>query len=933
MKQYIYGNIEKKGYIYLSSDPKFFLDPQKAQVMPHLVCYDTTCRHADLLPGDHQCYWMLTTNLNIPSEQPHLFLQASGFHPDRGATYAHGFFSDSEDTDLYGPRFLDLMKASFKSGQDIAELKVTYFPQALSDLPQDTHLAPMQLPVNTLEILLDTLLQGRKLILRLPQAGRAAMRSSRELLLSLYARLPYALRQTNGFVTGMSSHKILDTTNTLPAAITIYLMDNDAATDGLPPLGTEYFTLSEDGELSNSTGRPLPPVRSHLAAFLASESPEKLDDFFCFCQQLTTLATGNFVPSTSNYELFLFFYTLGSQTYREITDEQIRLCAANLYGADAKIKNLKSELYRRVAGVLSPQRLSRYLCDAVTGYEDLVCLGIPDPQEQKAILAGTISKVTDTHAALTLRLAQTYYTCPEDIQALLLPLTDRFLELAFQEKPCLTEDAPTAQTVQSLEMLSLEDTSGSNIKEQLINQVHENLRRKKAAVLSKYEENRRTQLQQGMEAIGSWPLACTPDSLSTLYAQLENSYYLHAELMPEWNTSIGKKITAGCSAIIPETIGACSSLLENAEAIQRLFQSKGGVFSCEQEAIWGKQTAFWRNICDLSKQHCTNVHTLLNLFVQVDTLQVPPKIAEELKRCFTAQVPVHPYTDEEICCCARRLIQNNANSLERELLLPVLTDNLSSFAPSLPLVSIKARLAIAKQMQDALLFQQKIDFRPWDCKDSVGNLLNALTALERYGPGKAAPNLDSPSLRRWASENLQSNLHLMYLLAKQDSCLDSKILDLLAGNYNIQVNQLEQLYLAGWSWQDLQAAGGGLASPAWQNALETVCPRWAELPAPLFSRPTHSSGISAVRLVLPPILLGLIALVPLSVFGALGLLSLPLAIWTAAILALGAASCFGAACLPLQPEQKKLLRRYALALLPGLLAVVTVLILILTSVL
>lgn len=935
MKQYIYGNIEKKGYIYLSSDPQFFLDPQKAQAMPHLVCYDTTCLHGDLPAGEHQCYWMLTTDLNIPGEEPHLFLQASGFHPDRGATYAHGFISEADDRDLYGPGLLELMKTQFKTGQQVLQLKTTDHPQSLcvDQMLRDDTLELRLLPQKTLELLLNTLLQGRKLILQLPQTGQAALTASRQLLLTLYARLPYAQRRTNGFATGMSSHKILDTANTLPAAITICLMDGDADAAGLPPLGTDYFVLSEDGQLHSGTGKPVPPVRSALPEYLASESVENLDGFFAFCQQLTQLVPGNFTPNVNNYELFHFFYTLGSQSGAQITDEQIRLCAANLYGADAKIKNLKAELYRRVAGVLSPRRLAEYLCKKAQSYADLAALGIPDPQEQRAILSGNIDKVTDTHAALTMRMAQTYYTSAEDIEALLQPLAERFQELACQEMPCLDEKMPTARTVQELNALQLGDTAGSNLKEQLINRVHAVLRSQKAAVLSKYEENRRVQLQEGTETIRACSLAYTTDSLQELYGLLAHRYYLFPELISSWNTAIGEKLAGACLQVVPETVAACGTLLQTGAHIRELYQSQAGSVPQVLEEAQREQMALWHSIWQLYQQPCPGVSSLLRLLEQMDGIQMPCSIAQELRDHFAEQISVDACTDEEICSCADRLARKLTQEGERELLVSVLCRCLSSMAPDLPLDSLKTRLEIARKLENAG-FLESVDFQPWQCTDTPTHLARMLAELENYSSGNTLSALENPTVRRWAIRNLQKNAELIYWLAVMDAGLGRDVLDWLAKHYlAMQPSKLEKLYLAGWARQDLLAAGGKQASVAWKSAMDTLFPKWTELPAPAFAKPTASESKHPIRFGVPTALMAVAGLLPVGMAAALGFLTFPLTCWSAGVLAAAAAICLAAACLPLQPDQKKLLRRFALALLPGIVAAVIMSLLIIMAIL
>ena len=48
MQQYIYGNIGHKDYNYVSSEPEFFSNAQRAAVLSHLMSYDVFCNHGEL---------------------------------------------------------------------------------------------------------------------------------------------------------------------------------------------------------------------------------------------------------------------------------------------------------------------------------------------------------------------------------------------------------------------------------------------------------------------------------------------------------------------------------------------------------------------------------------------------------------------------------------------------------------------------------------------------------------------------------------------------------------------------------------------------------------------------------------------------------------------------------------------------------------------
>ncbi|MBR5125569.1 MAG: hypothetical protein IKU68_02420, partial [Oscillospiraceae bacterium] len=200
MQQYIYGNIGHKDYNYVSSEPEFFSNAQRAAVLSHLMSYEVFCNHGDLTTSEHQSFWMVVSNLDNPSAPDRLYLQASGGDPHRSGFYVRGYLSDPEDGYLYDSRLLQLLKVRFTGFADTMQAAEAGGLKRVDagSIPLEQDLRPAKPDPDLLQVVLLALMRKKKVIIRLPAIGAEAMKLSREYILAIYERLPYEQRKVNG---------------------------------------------------------------------------------------------------------------------------------------------------------------------------------------------------------------------------------------------------------------------------------------------------------------------------------------------------------------------------------------------------------------------------------------------------------------------------------------------------------------------------------------------------------------------------------------------------------------------------------------------------------------------------------------------------------------------------------------------------------------
>ena len=348
MQKYIYGNIGHRQYTYLSTAPDFFSDSRRVEELRHLVTYDIYGKHQGLQPGEHQCYWGLTTDLNIPGEPERLYLQCSGGDTYRSAFYAQGFMSDSKDGFLYGKGFLQLLRLHFPTGEEtLKRADSGPLTEAFPQLDLDPSLSPAELDPELLRSILLLLLQGRKVLLRIDASGKEAMHRSREILLAIYSRLPYGQRRLNGFLTGCTPAQLQNEENTLPGAISLILADADTPASELYLDGAQLLDMNEPVKPvpRSFQGKPLP--HTALLDYLMQSDMETLDSFFKTASQNIEQDRS---PTVADYSLMLELF---KQVSRPITDAVLAEWAIQLQSG-----SLQGDLRQMLMEGDGPYRLS-----------------------------------------------------------------------------------------------------------------------------------------------------------------------------------------------------------------------------------------------------------------------------------------------------------------------------------------------------------------------------------------------------------------------------------------------------------------------------------------------------------------------------------------------------------------------------------------------
>lgn len=617
MQQYIFGNVGQKGYRYVSSEQAFFADGQRTAVLQHLVNYDSFCFHGDLEAGEHQSYWMAVSNLDNPAAPDRLYLQASGSDPHRTGYYARGYLSDAEDGYLFDSRLLRLLRTEFSDfAQTMADAEKENLHRIDSDmLPCVETLQPASLDEELLRNILLALLQKKKVIIRLPDTGREAMKRSRAYILAIYERLPYEQRAVNGFVTGVSAAKLRDQV-ALPEVVRIILMDADAQFDGVRKNAyQEVFDLANPDTVispmprENKEGKQLAYVP--LIDFLAQQSPEVLDEFFSFCRSFMRKDVNGNSLSISEYSMYYEFFTVGRE---ECTDSSIRSWAANVYkNANSNSKwtpEIKKMLFGRIASTLSPDRLKKYLLSCVHDFTDLVSLGVVDEEERSQIQGRKSSDYTvkDIHAALTLKMLEylvPYYDADME-ETLTCALSERFLELGCKAYPFLQALQPNRGTMALLKQFALPEGAGKTtaLVVSLRDRVYKRLYQLRDETMERYSTQYAQQCAAGLARIEQWP-GSSAEPAEQLFSDLRK-YYLFEELIEPggdsgWNDQIGEQLIAFCRQAVPENLNAYQQLLSYAETSVDMVSKHGGRLNPAHLETVTRTADAWRYVQDVHR--------------------------------------------------------------------------------------------------------------------------------------------------------------------------------------------------------------------------------------------------------------------------------------------------------------------------------------------
>lgn len=929
MQQYIYGNIGHQAYRVVSSDQHFFADAQRATVLKHLLSYDRYCRHGELSVEEHQCFWMVTTDLDQPGDMERLYLQVSGGEFHRNGFYVQGYMSDEGDQDLYGPEMLRLLRTRFAPGKETLESaqKGDLRPLKWDALPADMDLQSARVDARLMRGILLALLENKRVIVRLPSVGRDAMRHSRELLLAIYERLPYEQRRVNGFFTGASATKMFDEDNALPAAVTIILMDADADITNITSGDRQvFFDCADPGFFPKTEKTP----HAALVEFLAEQPVAVLEEYFQFCRSYIRDEMDGSSLKITDYRMLLDFFNVGRI---EFTDERIRLWAANLLGGKWPPR-LKHKLYDKIARTLSLSRLEEYLTQRFDSIQDLDTLGVLDKQE---LSGGNDTEPRDINGALTLRMTELLLPrYPEGSRAhLVQALSQRFVELGSEAWPCLLEEKPTSETVAEAKALSFSQAGAESLA--LVKEVKEQscviLNEMRDRVLIRYEEKRKYQHTHGVRLIQDWHFEGINDtwSIRELYEHLKR-HYLFEELCKEqvWNDLIAQKIHKMCMTSQMQTVEAYRSMQALEEASRKMLESYGGRFTDAQ--IWDLNDArnYWNYIQSLETQGCETLNRLLELFDEIENTKLTVKEKVKLKSRHALSLAQKKPDAEQIYQCAGLLREYAKYTEEKELLRVVVEESpdLAVIPGTLPPAQAYERLKILCDLSWVELFRSDVDFGPWGVHSSPGKLLDQIDVFRKYRRGKPEPTQKAPHIQDWILDLFEDHPDLDLLLAMKEPRLRVRLIPRLARKENaVSAEEIRGLYLAGCSRTLLIRGAEGRTADSWNQAVQSLFPRWTDLPEAMPRRTGKRERREFTAICTQSLLLALAGLLPavlLAVMGAPTVLAWGL---LAAALTVMAGGCAAARAVVRDKACKKMLLFLAAAFAPGFLAAVVMLVL------
>lgn len=811
MQRYIYGNFHHAGFRTVSSDDTGFFDQYSKELAP-LMYYDMTASHGDLPKNAHRCFWALTTSLNIPGGTDYLFLQESGLDPHRDATIVQGYRSDLEDGDLYGPRFMDILRTRFSSSMDaLKEGETTRLSQIAADALPKTDFQPAELSPVLLERILLPLLQKRRVIIRLPSIGAAAMEDAKRYLMAIYQRLPYESRKNNGCLTGATAG-MLD----ISEAFTIILVDGDTDLDGIE---ADAYQVVID--LQSKTSAKAPKVNSatsQLLTFLSTRSPKELDAFFGFCRENLEgdLDAGNI--SIKKYCSLLDIYTIDTHT---LSSSDITKWAVSL-NDNYWPQKTRQFICAKIASALPKDNLLAYLKAALPRYEDLEQAGVLGTND----LEKEQDAPRDQNAALTLRMMQ---ELPDyNLDDVRFALEKHFVSAAVAQ--CPDVDVPTEKTVQALKALRLPgEKSGTT---PWVNRLKKDVRASLESLTTRteraYAEQYKRQKADGDSWIQAWTEQTPIGKLSELYDKLKRSNYLYSELVGDWNKRIAQGIVkVFCSCGEPAQLAAYSELQNRERDCRKCLYGNGGSFTPEQDQKLQERISAWKVVLELGSRKCTTAAELELWLRDINEAKMNPKLAMDLKRT------------------AAKFLQ--------------------TIPDGLPLDETLQRLRSADRYA-SLLASPKIQFEPWNAVAEAKQILRQIEALRDYRKGSPEPKLDNPDLCNWIPQSLPGNKDLMILLICRNPSHQEKLIPVLAAKgEGITEEDLEMLYYSGCSRQCLCQGAGDDTSVYWRLAVDAFSPTLPALPAPLKPVSAKKNPVENVLCTLVLVLFALAAAIPTAV--------------------------------------------------------------------
>ena len=959
MQQYIYGNIGHRQYMYLSTAPDFFLDSRRVEELRHLVTYDIYGKHQGLRSGEHQCYWGLTTDLNIPGEPERLYLQCSGGDTYRSAFYAQGFMSDSQDGFLYGERFLQLLRFHFPTGEEILKRADNGSQAEVFPKPElDVSLSPAELDPELLRNILLLLLQGRRILLRIDACGQDAMRRSREIVLAVYSRLPYGQRRLNGFLTGCTPAQLQNEENTLPGAVSLILADADTSASELYLDGAQLLDMNEPVKLvpRSFRGKPLP--HTALLDYLMQSDMETLNSFFETASQKIEQDRS---PTVADYSLMLELF---KQVSRPITDEVLAEWAIQLQSGSLQ-GDLRQMLLDNVCQRVAEEQMEEYLLHspAMQSFSQLSQMG-NIPQEQRTAALSQFRKsgeVQDPNAGFSILMFDRIFQARGDAGAeeqrrLVRAVGYHFFQLLWQECPerqSLQLGRYTDKVICSLEKMDVPQTSGETTADCIRQDVARRREKCVQEMRARHIEELTRQRNAGLKAIdhvlrlfienGYWEGLCK--NLEDLFAQLRKNYLadelLHEEGDDSWPVVIRDSVVVIFTRAIISTQSQCLAAEEAVQQVSTLLEQLGCPLS-EQDLTdlnsWLKKCRIYADLFT----PCWTLRDCVRRIQQVNGLELSEELARKIYASSLSVIYERTFVPQELFA-EKESLRFLSKRPDGGNFVQKIFRNCPGLGMIPEEVPQKAREYVCQV--DSLIEAVGLDshciyllFQPLEEKYSVYDIGAFIDWAENFPQTETCPLPLSDSALLWLAKWYTDNLELMIFVAeKLPEREQSEFVHLLAKNISAQEQTVQEfireLYVLGFPADLLLYGAGADTCETWKadakKCLEPVKVlqfHWRKTPKsklPVYIWWKKKSRILEIVNIGMLLLAGIIVPLVIMIFGKD---STVLATWALGVTFLSVIISF---TISLRADRK--VRRWVLeqglALVPGLLFDIVVLIL------
>lgn len=226
MQQYIYGNFEKKSYQYRFSEE--MTDENRKMLEGNIGSLNRFYDSASIRGGygkseEPVSFLYLCTDFGNPKRRAKLFFQQIGCDPERKGYYIHGIYVDRDGFD-FDISFMEAMTSRFMNLKKTHEMA----RERLGPVIEMNRIEQQAIFISeevTCRILY-YLMNRKKILISLDRDGPSAQAYARNLLVSIYEKLPYPLRRANGCLTGCTRGMLED--SNLSPGLSIFVAEKSS---------------------------------------------------------------------------------------------------------------------------------------------------------------------------------------------------------------------------------------------------------------------------------------------------------------------------------------------------------------------------------------------------------------------------------------------------------------------------------------------------------------------------------------------------------------------------------------------------------------------------------------------------------------------------------------------------------------------------------